>query len=143
MIIDITSIAIIVINVTIMSTTACYLYYCYFYYYYYCQTVLRNALKSSANSDINSMWAKTSFGCIVQYDQYKNTKQVVTAIQKDNESRNTHELKSQGFVISSILTRASSKTLSLWFSAQQSMPKSIFKFSVKYLNNTCCQEKYM
>ena len=50
-----------------------------------CQTVLRNALKSSPNSDINSLWAKTSFRCNVQYDQYKNTKQVVTAIQKDNE----------------------------------------------------------
>ena len=52
-----------------------------------CQTVKRNALKSSPNSDINLLWTQTSFGCNIQYDQYKNTKQVLAAIQKDNESR--------------------------------------------------------
>ena len=101
-----------------------------------CQAVIRNALKSSPNSDINSLWPQTSFGCNIQYDQYKNTKQVLTAIQKDNECRITHELKSQGFVISCILNHASSKTRSLWSIVQQSMPKNIFNFSIKYLNNT-------
>ena len=33
-----------------------------------CQTVIRNALKSSPNSDISSLWAQTSFGCNIQYD---------------------------------------------------------------------------
>ena len=86
-----------------------------------CQTVIRNALKSSPNSDINSLWAKTSYDYNIQYDQYKNAKQVLTAIQKDNESRITHELKSQGFIISCILTHASSKTRSIWSIVQQSM----------------------
>ena len=106
-----------------------------------CQTVIRNALKSSPNSDINSLWAKTSYGCNIQYDQYKNAKQVLTAIQKDNESRITHELKSQGFIISCILSHASSKTRSLWSIVQQSMPKNIFNFSIKYLNNTLATRK--
>ena len=101
-----------------------------------CQTVKRNALKSSPNSDINLLWTQTSFGCNIQYDQYKNTKQVLAAIQKDNESRITHELKSEGFVISCILTHASSKLRSLWSMTQQGMPKNIFNFSIKYLNNT-------
>ena len=39
-----------------------------------CQTVKRNALKSSPNSDINLLWTQTSLGCNIQYDQYKNTK---------------------------------------------------------------------
>jgi len=55
-----------------------------------CQTVIRKALKSSSNSDINLLWAQTSTGCNVQYDQYKNTKQVLTAIQKVNESHIKH-----------------------------------------------------
>ena len=45
-----------------------------------CQTVKRNALKSSPNSDINLLWTQTRFGCNIQYDQYKNTKQVLAAI---------------------------------------------------------------
>ena len=46
-----------------------------------CQTVIRNALKSSPNSEINSLWAQTSFDCNVQYDLYQNTKQVLNAVQ--------------------------------------------------------------
>jgi len=49
------------------------------------------------------MWAATSNGSNIQYDQYKNTKQVLTAIQKDREDRMNHELTSQGFTMSSIL----------------------------------------
>ena len=36
-----------------------------------CQTVIRNALKSSANPDVNSLWAATSNGTNIQYDKYK------------------------------------------------------------------------
>ena len=74
-----------------------------------CQAVIRNALKSSPNKDINSLWAQTSFGCNIQYDQFQNTKQVLNAIQKDNEARISHELKSQGFIIYSILSHASQR----------------------------------
>ena len=101
-----------------------------------CQTVIRNSLRLSPTSDITSLWAHTRIGCDIQYDQYKNTKQVLTAIQKDNKNRITHELKSQGFNDSCILTHASSKTYSLWSTVQQSTPKKFFNFSLKYLNNT-------
>jgi len=91
--------------------------------YSQCQTVIRNALKSSPNSDIDILWSQTSLGYNVQYDQNQNTKQVLNAVQKDNKMRITHELKSQGFIITSILTHESSKYRSLWSTVQQSMPK--------------------
>ena len=34
-----------------------------------CQTVIRNALKTSPNLDISSLWAATSKGSNIQYDQ--------------------------------------------------------------------------
>ena len=55
-----------------------------------------------------------NFGCNIQYDQLQNTKQVLNDIQKDNEARINHELKSQGFIIYSILSHASQKTRSIW-----------------------------
>ena len=62
-----------------------------------CQLVFRNALKSSPNNDTNDLWSRTSSGCNIQYDQYRNTKQVLSAIQNENEDRIHPELKSQGF----------------------------------------------
>ena len=106
-----------------------------------CQVVVRNALKSSPNSDINALWFSSSIGCNIQYDQFRNTKQVLNAIQHDNEERIRHDLKSQGFTITSILLHASSKTRDLWSMVQKNMPKNIFNFTIKYLNNTLATRK--
>ena len=106
-----------------------------------CQVVVRNALKSSPNSDIHFLWSSSSVGCNIQYDQFRNTKQVLNAIQNDNEVRIRHELKSQGFILSSILLHASSRTRSLWSKVQKNMPKNIFNFTIKYLNNTLATKK--
>ena len=57
-------------------------------------------------------------------------------MQKDNETHISHELKSQGYIISSILTHASQKTRGLWSNVQQHMPKNISNFTIKYPNNT-------
>ena len=63
-------------------------------------------------------------------------KQVLTVIQKDHEDRINHELTSQGFTMSSILKLSNSSTHRLWSIVQQNMPKNIFNFMIKYLNNT-------
>ena len=52
-----------------------------------CQTVIRNALKSSPNLDIKTLWAETSYGTNLQYDQFQNTKQVLKFIQHGREER--------------------------------------------------------
>ena len=59
-----------------------------------CQVVFRSALKSSPNNDINALWSRTSSGYNIQYDQYRSTKHVLTAIHNDNEDGIRHELKS-------------------------------------------------
>ena len=106
-----------------------------------CQVVVRNALKSSPNSDMNALWSSSSIGCNIQYDQFRNTKQVLNAIQNDNEDRIRHDLKSQGFILTSILLHASSKTRGLWSKVQKNMPRNIFNFTIKYLNNTLATDR--
>ena len=102
-----------------------------------CQTSKRNALKSSPNNDIKkSPWAETSYGTNLQYDRFKNTKQVLKAIQHDHEERINNTLLSQGLVPSSILKFTCQKTNCLWSTAQQNLPRNIFNFSMKYLYNT-------
>jgi len=105
------------------------------------QVLVRNALKSSPNSDINALWSSSSIGCNIQYDQFRNTKQVLNAIQNDSADRMRHDLKSQGFILTSILLHASSKTRVLWSKVQKNMPRNIFKFIIKYLNYTLATRK--
>ena len=79
-----------------------------------CQTTLQNALKSSPNPDIRYLWQDSSQNTNVQYDQYKNTKQVLKAVQKQHQGRLEYQLTSQGVIISSITKFASPKVTSLW-----------------------------
>ena len=116
-------------------------FHSYDYIWYKRHYSTSNSLESSPNSDINHLWARTSTSCNIQYDQYRNTKQVLHAIQTDNENHLHHELKSQGFIISSIILRASSNTRRLWSKLQKSMPRNIFSYTIKYLNNTLATKK--
>ena len=106
-----------------------------------CQTNTRNKLKSSPNNDIVHLWEETSHHTNIQYDQYRNSKQALKAIQTKHEDRINHELLSQGFVISSILKYSLSSTTAIWSKVQQRLPKNIFNFTVKYLNNTLATRK--
>ena len=52
-----------------------------------CQTVHRNAFKSSPNEAIRNLWKDTSNTKNVQYDMYKNTKEVLKAVGSEHEMR--------------------------------------------------------
>ena len=106
-----------------------------------CQRTIRNTLKSSPNYDIVNLWEDTSQHTNIQYDQYKNTKHALKAIQSQHEDRIHHALMSQGFIISSILKYSFSNTTPLWSKVQQSLPKNIFNFTIKYLNDTLATRK--
>ena len=77
----------------------------------------------------------TSYGTNLQYDQFQNTKQVLKAVQHEHEDRIKNTLLSQDLVISSILKYSCQRTASIWSIVQQNMPRNIFNFSIKYLNN--------
>ena len=106
-----------------------------------CQTTIRNALESSPDPDIRYLWEDSSENTNIQYDQYKNAKQVLKAVQKQHQCRLEYELISQGFITSSIIKFASPKVTSLWSTVQKSMPKNIPNFSLKYLTNTLATRK--
>ena len=101
-----------------------------------CQTIIRKVLKSPPNPYIKSLWADTSYGTKLQYDQFQNTKQVLKAVQHEHEGSIKNTLLTQGLVISSILKHSCQRTTSIWSIAQQNLPRNIFNFSIKYLNNT-------
>ena len=66
---------------------------------------------------------------------------MLNAVQTDSENRLHHERKSQGVIISSILLHARSKTRHLWSKVQKNIPRNIFTFTIKYLNNTLATKK--
>ena len=101
-----------------------------------CQTILRNSLRSSKSDNIKSSWKSTSCSMNVQYDSYKNTKQILKAVRQQHTEKQRSQLTSQGFIISFLLEHSMKSLNSLWSSAQSNLPKNIVNFSIRYLNNT-------
>ena len=64
------------INLVLPSTT-----------YIECQTVISNTLKYSLNLDIKTLWAETSYGKNLQYDQLQNLKEALKSIQHDYKAQ--------------------------------------------------------
>lgn len=99
-----------------------------------CQTVSRKALKLSPNEEIKNLWTVTSNHKNVQYNKYKNTKDVF--FRKEHEERLQHHLISQGSFFSNIIKYSTLSFNSTWSSVQSKLPKNIFNFTIRYINNT-------
>ena len=108
-----------------------------------CQTVSRSSLKTSMNEDINKLRSITSTNKNIQYDMYKNTKDVLKAFRNDNEQRLQNHLILQGSFFSNVIKNSTSSFNSLWSSAQSRLPKNIFNFTVRYINNSLPTRKNM
>ena len=67
-----------------------------------CQTVIRNKLRKSSNSDVVRIYYDTNWDTNLQYNQFKSTKEVITQYQKNKEDRITTVFTTQSFLIKSI-----------------------------------------
>ena len=98
--------------------------------------VYRNALKSSPNEAIRNLWKDTSNNKNAQYDIYKSTKEVLKAMRSEQEMKLQYDLISQGWFFSIISQQSIFKLTFTLSSVQSRLPKNIFNFTIKYINNT-------
>ncbi|CAB4011668.1 Hypothetical predicted protein, partial [Paramuricea clavata] len=101
-----------------------------------CQTVLRTALKTSPNEAINDLWKATSNSKNIQYDVYNSTKQVLKDFRSGQEDKLHTQLTCQGSFFTNITKFSLSQLTKIWSACQSNLPKNIFNFTVRYINNS-------
>jgi len=67
---------------------------------------------------------------------YKNTKEVLKAIQNEHEDLLKNHLISQGSFFFNVVETSLSSVNSVWSSAQRNLPKNISNFTIRYVNNS-------
>ena len=100
---------------------------------------LSNMLKQIDN--IRSLWKNTSSGTNIQYDIYRNTKEALKAVKREHKDRLQNILTFQGSLLSHLFNQNLPQINKLWSKVQSSMPKNIFNFTIRYLNNTLATQK--
>jgi hypothetical protein len=101
-----------------------------------CQTVLRKALKSSPNESTNNLWKATSNHTNIQYDAYNSTKEVLKYFRSGHENKLLNQLTSQGSFFCSVTKFALPQLNKVWSIAQSQLPKNIYNFTIRYINNS-------
>ena len=85
---------------------------------------------------MQSLWKYSSNGMNLQYDIYRNTKEVLKAVKTENKDHLLNNLPSQGAIISFLLEHSLPELNSIWSAKQSNLPIYIFNCTIKYLNNT-------
>ena len=101
-----------------------------------CQTVSRNALKTSPNHSINNLWKTTSESKNIQYDVYISTKEVLKSFTSGQEDKPQNQLILQGSFFSNVIKFSLSKLNGIWSKSQSNLPKNIYNFTIRYINNS-------
>jgi hypothetical protein len=101
-----------------------------------CQTTIRTSLKSSPNQSITHLWKLTKNHTNIQYDQYSATKQVIKSFRDNQENKLTNQLTSQGSFFTSVSRFSLPQVNAIWSTCQSKLPKNIFNFTIRYINNT-------
>ncbi len=101
-----------------------------------CQTVSRKALKTSPNDCIRNLWKSTCDNTNIQYDVYTSTKEVLKSFKSAQEDKLQNHLLLQGSFFSNTTKFSLSTLNNLWSKSQSSLPKSIYNFTIRYINNT-------
>ena len=97
---------------------------------------LPNVSKTSPNVAINELWKSTSNSKNIQYDIYHSTKQVLKDFLSGQEDRLHNQLTCQGSFFTNITKFSLSQLTKLWSTCQSNLPKNIFNFTVRYINNS-------
>ena len=102
-----------------------------------CQTVLRKALKSSPNESTNDLWRATVlYHTNIQYDAYNSTKEVLKDFRSGHKNKLLNQLTSQGSIFCSVTKFALPELNKVWSIAQSKLPKNIYNFTIRYINNS-------
>ena len=101
-----------------------------------CQTVARNALKTSPNHSIKDLWKTTSESKNIQYDVYTSTKEVLKTFNSGQEDKLQNHLILQGSFFSNVIKFSLSKLNGIWSKSQSNLPKNIYNFTIRYINNS-------
>ena len=105
-----------------------------------CQLTISNWINNSSNEDLKFMHQETSQGKNVQHDTFKSTHEVLKVMRKEKEEH-IATLSSQNLVINSIWNFVMVWTKAHWFPALDSLPKNVYNFCIRYMNNTLATNK--
>ena len=103
--------------------------------YLQCQVTFRNRLKNSKNIDIQKIHTETSQGPNLNVDSFSSSSDIIKNIRNDRVEK-ISSLSTQSLVVKSLWSHTLKSTTPIWHKVLEKLPRNIFSFTLRYLNNT-------
>ena len=100
-------------------------------------------MKNSPNEDVRKFYKESNKGTNVQFDRFNSTREALKSIRNEKEQRIENKLVSQGMLFNFLVSNARPKFIRLWLDVHHSVPKNIFNFAIRFLNNTLANRSNM
>jgi len=101
-----------------------------------CQVTFRKNMKNSTNTDIRKIYNETQKSQNIQYDSYCSTREALKSVREKTAADTIANLTTQKLVISSIWEFADESFNKFWYKSLDKLPRGIYSFVIRYLNNT-------
>ena len=105
------------------------------------QMTFRNKLRKSSNHNIREIY-KSTRNINIQYDQFNSTHEALRHNRSADLSWIMEKLATQSLVVKSIWEFVDGRFINQWSNVISHLPRNIFSFTIRYLNNTLANGTY-
>ena len=99
------------------------------------QVTFRNKLRKSRNHNVLEIY-KSTRNINIQYDQFNSTLEALKHIHSSAVSCKMEKLTTQSLVVKSMCEFVDGRFINQWSNVIRHLPRNIFSFTIRYLNNT-------
>ena len=101
-----------------------------------CQTVIRKKLSNVENEDTQLIYQLIREKSNINYDHFITSKNVIKDLRERKQEHITRNLTTQNLVVKALWQESFTENVKTWNTVLNKLPKNIYNFTQRYLNNT-------
>ena len=101
-----------------------------------CQTIIRKKLSNAENEDTQLIYQLIREKSNINYDHFITSKNVIKDLRERKQEHITRNLTTQNLVVKALWQESFTGNVKTWNTALNKLPKNIYNFTQRYLNNT-------
>ena len=109
----------------------------------HCQTIIRKKLSNAENEETQLIYQLIREKSNINYDHFITSKNVIKDPRERKQEHITRDLTTQSLVVKALWQESFAENVKTWNTALNKLPKSIYNFTQRYLNNTLPMLKNM
>ena len=106
-----------------------------------CQTIIKKKLSNAENEDTQLIYQLIREKSNINYNHFITSKNVIKDLRERKQEHITRDLTTQSLVVKAQWQESFEENVKIWNTVLNKLPKNIYNFTQRYLNNTLPTQK--